>query len=246
MTFRTALSFVPLGVTLVAIMACGERSGSVPDVPEAEITADVPALDAIHEEMEPLWHEAYPAKDFAAIKELIPKFDPKLEELDEASLPGILQDKEVQWNDQKHLLFDSYEGLKTAAAADDQDAMLAFTETFHMNYEGLVRIVRPVVPELATFHQHLYGLYHYYGPGYDLEKIRRSVDAMAEAIPPLETAQLPSNLASRQDEFAAAVANLDQQVAVLQGVLDDPNRPDVEEAIENVHEAYQEVENIFN
>ena len=41
-----------------------------------------------------------------------------------------------------------------------------------MIYEGLVRIIRPPLPELEAVHQHLYGLYHYYGPGYDLEKIR--------------------------------------------------------------------------
>lgn len=245
MSPRTHLSILSLGALLLALPACGERSGSVPDVPASEITADIPALDSLHEVMSPLWHQAFPAKDYPAIQELVPRFDAKLQVLDTVQLPGILREKQSLWDEQKHLLFDSYEGLKTAAEANDEPSMLAFTETFHMNYEGLVRVIRPVVPELETFHQHLYGLYHYYGPGYDLEKIRASADAMAAALPALAAAQLPDNLSDRQDEFATAVADLGEQVTVLQEVLKDPNRPDVEEAIENVHEAYSAVESLF-
>ncbi len=245
MSPRTHLSILSLGALLLALPACGERSGSVPEVPASELAADVPALDSLHEVMSPLWHEAFPAKDYQAIQELVPQFDAKLQTLDTAQLPGILQDKQPVWDEQKHLLFDSYESLKTAAETNDEPAMLAYTETFHMNYEGLVRVIRPVVPELETFHQHLYGLYHYYGPGYDLEKIRSAADAMAADLPALEAAQLPENLSDRQDEFTAAVANLGEQVMVLQNVLKDPNRPDVEEAVENVHQAYSAVEDIF-
>ncbi len=234
-----------LPALVLALSACGPGSGSVPDVPPSEVNPDVPALDSLHTVMYPLWHEAFPARDFGAMRELIPQLDPQLLALDEATLPGILQDKQATWDDQKDLLFDSYEDLKTAAAADDEEAMLAYAEVLHMNYEGLVRIVRPVVPELETFHQHLYGLYHYYGPGYDLEKIRRSVERMAEALPPLKAVQLPANLSDRQDAFDAAVAELGDQVAALQSTLEAPDRTAVEEGIESVHTAYQKVESLF-
>jgi hypothetical protein len=240
------VSLAALAAVLVFLSACGEeRPGSVPEVPEAEITARVAELDAIHEVMQPVWHDAFPARDFEAIQEAVPEFETRLGALDAVRLPGILQDKQARWDEQKALLISSFQELKEAAEEEDEDRMLAHTEAFHMHYEGMVRIIRPVVPELEAFHQHLYGLYHYYGPGYDLEKIQRAADSMAEAIGPLHEAQLPARLADHQEHFEMAVANLGDKVAALQAALEDPRRAEVEAAIEAVHEAYEGVEGIF-
>jgi hypothetical protein len=242
----SGVSLSALAGLLLLLPACGdERPGSVPDVSEEEITARVAELEAIHEIMQPVWHEAFPARDFAAIQEAVPEFEARLAALDAVQLSGILQDKKSRWDQQKALLMASFQELKQAAEAEDEDRMLAHTEAFHMHYEGMVRIIRPVVPELEVFHQHLYGLYHHYGPGYDLEKIQRAADAMAEAIPPLQAAQLPARLTEHQAHFETAVATLGERVAALQAALVDPSRADVEAAIEAVHHAYEGVEGIF-
>jgi hypothetical protein len=243
---RTAYPLLVLAPALLCLTACAEKSGSVPEVPAAELAADVPALDAVHEFMEPLWHEAFPAKDYEAIAAAVPRFEASLSALDQAKLPGILQDKQDEWDLQKGLLTESYEGLKAATESGNQEEMLAFTEAFHMNYEGMVRIIRPVVPELEVFHRQLYAVYHYYGPGYDLEKIRVAAVAMEEAIPPLQAARLPSNLEGRQAEFDAAVTQLGKAVDTLMLTLERPNRDDVQGAIDGLHVAYEEVELIFN
>ncbi len=242
---RVVCSLLVLAPALVSLTACAEKPGSVPEVPAAELAADVPELDAVHEFMSPLWHDAFPAKDYEAIAAAVPQFETSLSALDAAALPGILQDKQARWDEQKLLLMESYEGLKAAVEAGSQDEILAFTEAFHMNYEGMVRIIRPVLPELEAFHQHLYGLYHYYGPGYDLEKIRGAATEMAGAIPPLQAAQLPANLASHQAHFEMAVTELGEAVGALVATLDSPSRADVDTAIDAVHTAYEEVEGIF-
>jgi hypothetical protein len=175
----------------------------------------------------------------------VPQFQEGLTALGAAGLPGILQDKQADWESGIERLFQSYQTLRGAVDAGNEDEMLANTEAFHMNYEGLVRIIRPVVPELEAFHQHLYGLYHYYGPGYDLEKIQGAAEAMAEAVPPLQAAQLPERLAEHQESFGAAVSSLGDQVALLLAALQDPDRDQVEAAIEGVHSAYEAVEAIF-
>jgi hypothetical protein len=231
---------------LLTLAACQERSGSVPEVPEEEMVSQVPELDAVHDVMVPLWHEAFPARDTEAILGAIPEFETLLADLDTAELPGILQDKAPRWNEQKTLLLESFQGLKEAAESGSEEGILAFAEALHMNYEGLVRIIRPLVPELDVFHRHLYGLYHYYGPGYDLEKIARSADAMAESIPPLQEATLPDRLSSRQADFDTAVAEMGTRVAALQAALENPSREGITTAINEVHEAYSEVEAIFD
>lgn len=246
MSFRSLLSGALVPALPVLLWACAQESGSVPEVPAAEVTAEVPELDAVHEVMAPMWHDAFPARDITAIQGAVSDFEPLLNALDEAPLPGILQDKQARWDEQKALLWESFQGLKAAAAAGNEDQILAYAETFHMNYEGMVRIIRPVVPELDAFHQHLYGLYHYYGPGYDLEKIQSSAEAMAAAVPPLQAAQLPDRLSQRQEEFEAAVVALGDNVATLLIVLENPTKEEVEAAIEAVHSAYEAVEGLFD
>jgi hypothetical protein len=245
---RTGVLFPSFALTtaLVLLSACGEKPGSVPEVPATELAADVPELDAVHEFMSPLWHDAFPAQDYEAIAAAVPQFEASLAALDGAELPGILQDKQTQWDEQKQLLMESFDGLKAAVAAGNQDEILAFTEVFHMNYEGMVRIIRPVLPELETFHQHLYGLYHYYGPGYDVEKIRSAATEMAAAIPPLQAAELPANLAEHQAHFEMLVTQLGEAVGGLIATLENPSRADVDAAIDAVHVAYEEVEGIFD
>jgi hypothetical protein len=228
------------------LTGCEEEYGSVPEVPAEEVTPSVAELDAVHEVMEPMWHQAFPAQDFAAIQASVQAFEPLLLELDAAPLPGILQDKEPAWEDGMARLLEAFQDLKAAAAQGDEEGMLGAAEIFHMSYEGMVRIIRPVVPELDAFHRHLYGLHHYYGPAYDLDKILQAANEMGEAIPPLLEAQLPARLADRQAEFDSAVGELGGKVAILIMALEDPNRDEVEAAIAAVHEAYQATEAIFD
>ena len=237
---------LPLAAAVISLSACAEKPGSVPEVPAEEILPEVAELDAVHEVMAPMWHEAFPGRDIAAIQASVPEFEPLLLGLESAALPGILQDKQGEWDDGKSRLMAAFQGLKAAAEAGDEEGILAAAEAFHMSYEGMVRIIRPVVPELDAFHRYLYGVYHYYGPGYDLERIREQADQMAAALPPLQAADLPSRLEDKQREFESLVAELGGQLAILLMALEDPTREDVEAAIESVHTAYQAVEAIFD
>lgn len=242
---RFAVVFA-LAALPVFFAACAEESGSVPEVPEAELAGDVPELSAVHEFMQPLWHDAFPNRDFEKIQELVPEFEPTLAALAEVELTGILQDKQEEWAEGKANLMAAFEGLKGAAEAGNEEEMLGYAETFHMGYEGLVRLIRPIVPELEVVHQHLYGIYHYYGPGYDLEKIGNTAREMEAAIPALQAAELPSRLADHQEEFDAGVVRLDEAVNALLATLEDPSRDAVEADIEAVHSAYAAIEGIFD
>jgi hypothetical protein len=245
MRIRTFLPIAAIASSFFGLTACAEESGSVPEVPAEELVAEVAELGAVHEFMRPLWHDAFPAKDYELIQELVPQLQPTVEALGDVELPGILQDKQAGWDEGRANLVNAFEGLKAAAEAGNEEDMLGYAETFHMAYEGLVRLIRPPLPELDEVHEHLYGLFHYYGPGYDLEKIRVAATNMAAAIPALQAAELPERLADRQADFEAGVAEMAEAVEALMGTLDDPSRADVEAAVEAVHSAYANVEGIF-
>ncbi len=247
-----ALMILALGAAFDARMALAQEPAAAKapahaaDIDQDEISAKVPALSALHKVVYPLWHEAYPAKDYAMIKTLLPQMDTLVTELDKAPLPGILREKKEAWEAGKASLKSTLEGLKTAAKADNQEEMLKMTEAFHAGYERLVRTVRPVVSELEAFHQELYKLYHYYTPAYDLEKIRGAAAAMTEKLGALKAAQLPKRLADRQEEFKADVSKLEAAVAELNATVKTDAKEKVTAAVEKVHAAYQETEKLFD
>ncbi len=129
------------------------------EISQEETTASVPALNDLHEVIYQMWHSAFPEKDYALIKELLPQLASLTEKLDQAELPGILRDKKEQWDEGKGTIKTTLDNLHKAVDADNKEDMLSQVEAFHSSYERLVRTISPVVPELEAFHQELYKLY---------------------------------------------------------------------------------------
>ncbi|MDD4856822.1 MAG: hypothetical protein PHD74_01805 [Candidatus Krumholzibacteria bacterium] len=225
--------------------AAGEKGAAPAEITQEELTASVPALGELHEVVYPLWHSAYAEKDFSLIKELLPRADTLVANLDAAELPGILRDKQEAWGEGKANLKAALQKLHDAANTENTEEMLAQTEAFHAAYEQLVRTVRPVVPELEAFHQDLYRLYHYDAPAYDLAQIRAGAAAMLEKMPALKAAQLPKRLAERQADFVAAVQELETAVNELAETVKVDEKAKVQAAVEKVHAAYQQAEKLF-
>ena len=46
----------------------------------------------------PLWHEAWPKKDFKMMKDLLPQARAGVAKVAEARLPGILREKQAAWD----------------------------------------------------------------------------------------------------------------------------------------------------
>ena len=138
------------------------------------------------------------------------------------------------------------DSLKQAVETGNRQEMLNQTEAFHAGFERLMRIVRPVIPELDDFHKEMYKLYHYSAPNYDLEAIRSNVMAMQEKLLPLKEAPLPKRLADREDEFETAVIKLEAAVNELAEVMKDDDKDKILEAVEKAHTAYQKTEHIFD
>jgi hypothetical protein len=229
-----------------------ETTAKKPSAPAAkeinddEITATVPALRDLHKVVYPLWHNAYPEKDYDTIKSLLPQMDTLVTALDKAKLPGILREKQDAWDEGKANLKATLEKLHAAAKADDQEGILKASEAFHAGYERLVRTIRPVVPELEAFHQELYKLYHYYMPDYDLAKIREAAAAMTDKMSALKAAQLPKRLADRQEEFGADVKELDAAMDELNATVKTDAKDKIQAAVDKVHTAYQKTEKMFD
>ncbi len=217
-----------------------------PEISQEELKAAVPELMELHEVVYPLWHSAYPEKDYALIKELLPQAEALTAKLDAAKLPGILRDKQEAWDKGKEFLKSALDNLKKAVQSDDKDEMLKQVEAFHTGFERLARTVFPVVDELEAFHQELYKLYHYYAPSYDLEGIRTALRAMKDKLPPLKQVQLPGRLAEKQVEFNSSIQELESAVNELAEAVKKEIKKAILESVEKVHTVYQKTQSIFS
>ena len=252
MKFREYLFIVFLGMACVFLLFACQQEESVqadevkPEMSEGELDAEVSALHDLHGVVYPLWHDAYPEKDYALIKELLPEADSLTQQLDEAELPGILRDKKPDWDRGKDNLKNSLQALHRATDENNQDEMLTQVEAFHSAFERLVRIIRPMVPELEAFHQEMYKLYHYYMPNYELDNIRLAVTAMQEKLLPLKEVQLPQRLAEKQDQFDISVQELETHLNSLSEAIKQNDKGLIKDAVEKVHTAYQKTESVFD
>lgn len=217
-----------------------------PEISQEELKAAVPELIDLHDVVYPLWHSAYPEKDFALIKELLPQAEALTAKLDAAKLPGILRDKQEAWDQGKEFLRSALNNLKRAVQSDNKDEMLKQVEAFHAGFERLARTVFPVVDELEAFHQELYKLYHYYAPSYDLEGIRTAIRAMEDKLPPLKQVQLPGLLAEKQVEFNNSIQELESAVNELAEAVKKEIKKAILESVEKVHTVYQKTQSIFS
>jgi hypothetical protein len=241
-----------LGIACIFMLYSCQQEESVQveevgaEISDEELDADVPALHDLHGVVYPLWHDAFPDNDYALIKELLPEADSLTQKLDEAELPGILRDIKPEWEKGKENLKKSLQDLHRAVEENNQEDMLNQVEAFHSAFEKLVRLIRPVVPELEAFHQEMYKLYHYYMPNYELTNIRMAVVAMQQKLEPLIAVQLPQRLAEKQEQFDTAVQELGRHLFNLSEIVRQGDKDSIKDAVEKVHTAYQKTEAVFD
>jgi hypothetical protein len=216
----------------------------------AEIRSTVPALQAYHAVIFPLWHTAWPNKDTAMMARLLPDVIRGADSIRGATLPGILRDKKPAWEAGVRKLDTTVTAYRIAVEAQNRENLMAAAEQLHSRYEALVRIVRPVLKEIEAFHSVLYMLYHYYWPDGDMPNIRQSALALNEKMSGLDSAALPKRLETRSETFARARADLRRAVQSLQDLVirksGTPSAEDLKAAVTRVHNHYQALEKAFD
>jgi len=188
---------------LIALLAVWAPAAAEQVPPEMQ--AQVPELWKFHEVIYQLWHKAWPEKDYAKMKKLLPRVRTGVQAVAEADLPGILRDKRPKWEEGVEALKGSLSRYEGAIATGDKQGMLDATEELHARFEQLVRIIRPATKEIDAYHVELYKVYHYHLPGKDLEGLRETSEAMVERCVDLESANLPRRLVLR---FTSSMTNL--------------------------------------
>jgi len=230
------------GLILVAAAVAGPALAQQP----GETETRVPELSAFHEIIYPMWHTAWPARDTTMLRELWPDIQKHVAAIGQAELPGILRDKQEVWKLGLQRLEAAARAYGAALEGGTADDKLAAAEEMHSAFEGLVRAIRPVMPELAQFHAVLYRIYHYHLPNKDREALLEAMPELTAEMDTLKSAALPTRLADHRKKFDRARANLAREVRKVAKAVPNADWPATEKSIEAMHSAYQAVEKVFD
>jgi hypothetical protein len=215
------------------------------DVDSSEIKAEVPALDNFHDIIYPIWHVAYPSKDYAALRSYVDGVDSESQKIYGAKLPGILRDKQEMWEKGVDEFKVAVEEYKKIAAEKDDTMLMKAAENLHSKYESLVHIVHPVIPELDQFHQVLYMIYHKYLPQEDYNQINLDSDELVKRAEALTKVKLNGDDEKLQKRFEDYSTRLLHSSEKLREQLKSSDYQMVKYGVDDVHNLYQKIEALF-
>lgn len=205
----------------------------------------VPELDDFHEVIHPIWHIAYPSKDYDALKKYVEKVNIKAKKIYSATLPGIQREKQLKWNEGIMQFQSAAEDYNKYATSEDNEGLLKAAENLHTKYEMLVRIIRPVLKKIDEFHKTLYVVYHDYLPNKNYKKLEKVTNTLIKNAEAITKAMLPTRLESKKDAFTLAAADLLISTRDLKKKIKANNKDSIDIAVENMHTKYQNLEAIF-
>jgi hypothetical protein len=212
-----------------------------------EVNSEVKELTEFHDVIYQIWHTAWPEKNVQLLKQLLPDVEKGYAKVKDAKLPGILRDKKDKWEEGLKKFGESVAAYKDAAGKDDAQIFLNAAEKLHAEYEGLVRVIKPVLKEVDAFHQELYLMYHYYSPNFELEKIKASAAILKTRVDAMMSAKLSKRLEPRQEKFDAARNNLKTAVDKLDEIVaKSTDKKEITDAIDAMHSRYGELEKVFD
>ena len=210
-----------------------------------DAVASVPELDAFHEVIHAIWHDAWPQKDMALLRRLQPEVANGVSKIAAARLPGILEAKNDLWGQGIRNLRDVADEYSNATVGKDDERLLAAAENLHARFEFLMRAVRPPLPELGEFHAALYMLERHYLPEGQTEKIREIAAELQHRMSALNGVTLPERLQDIDDDFRVARDILSGSINSLISSAQADDMATVRAALESVKSCYQKLEGVF-
>ncbi|MCJ7526280.1 MAG: hypothetical protein MUP71_13815 [Candidatus Aminicenantes bacterium] len=215
-------------------------------MPDPDTESTVPELIDFHDIIYPIWHTAFPAKDYKALRGFVTEINEQAAKINAAALPGILRDKKQVWETGLAEFNQAVKTYGSAATGSDDQALLDAAELLHSRFEMLVRAIRPVAREVDAYHKVLYVVYHKYLPEKKYAEIRSVAADMVAKAEAVTRATLSKRLAAKTEAFQAAAAKLLAETMALEAAGKAGLEKDIPLLVDKVHSAYQALEKVFD
>jgi hypothetical protein len=217
--------------TLMVFSSCQQQE-------QSQAKLEITELEEMHHFIHPMWHDAYPNKDSEQLKALYPDLEQQFKKLQDATFPEEWEDKKMHWQGGVKQMEKTLGEYKSALDQNDKEGLLTAAKKLHDNFESLMMIVNPPIPELDNFHKTLYHVYHDYLPNQDWQKLKAAMPEFEEKARALKEAKLPRWMADQEETFKSACDQLEMAVKNLSSLKDSKDHGALSAAVEAVHEAY--------
>jgi hypothetical protein len=211
-----------------------------------DISSEIKELDNLHEIIYPIWHNAYPVKDYAALRSYLPEVNKLSDNLFSANLPGILRDKQKKWDDGITELKKAVADYNESVKSSDEEALLKAAENLHSKYEMMVRIIRPVLKEVDEFHKVLYIVYHKDLPEKNYAAIKSASKEFVIKAEAITKAKLSKRFENKTYEFKVAASDLLTAAQEFEKTCSNESNQNINVAVNKLHSKYQVLEKIFD
>lgn len=216
------------------------------EIDSVETSYDVPELFEFHKVIYPIWHTAYPEKDYEMLKGFVDEVNEGSAKIIAVELPGILRDKKERWNEGIERLKSSVQKYNSSAASGNNDELLKAAEELHTDFEFLVRVIRPVTKNVEEFHKLLYAYYHYYLPEKNYEAIKENASDLQALAGNIMNDDLPKWISDKQEEYELKAEGLYNASEELNKKSESVSDEELEQLVEKVHTKYMELEAVFD
>jgi len=211
-----------------------------------EVNSSIAELSDFHDIIYPIWHTAYPEKDYQALRSYKDEVNVKAEKLLAVKkLPGILREKQEKWDEGLKVFKLTVDNYNAAVDGKDDQVLLDAAEELHAKYEMLVRTIRPVLKEVDAFHQVLYVVYHKDLPSKDFNAISEKSGEFVTKAEAITQAKLSKRLESRTEKFKEASSDLLNAAKELEKIIKSGKDEEISSAVEMMHTKYQKLEAVF-
>ena len=212
----------------------------------SEINSEVKELYNFHEIIYPIWHTAYPEKDYKALRSFLPEVNKLAGDLYSAKLPGILRDKQEKWDNGITEFKNAVAEYNESAKGSDDEELLKAAENLHAKYEMMARIIRPVLKEVEEFHKVLYIVYHKDLADKNFDAIKTASKQFITKADAITKAKLSRRLENKTYKFKLAASDLLNAAQELEKVCNEGSNQEINVAVNKLHSKYQVLEKIFD
>lgn len=213
---------------------------------DSSINSSIPELSDLHDVIHPMWHDAYPNKDFNTFRHLLPLINTSAEKIYKVHLPPLLSERKDDWDNGVERFHNSVIKYNHAIEENDEDKLLEAADELHSNYETLVRIVTPATKEIDDFHKMFFKIYNQYLPNEDSDRLNKAIDNLVPLADKLMNSPLPDWASDKKDEFILYADKLYLSTLDLRSLKN--SNADIDEigkGLENVHAIYKKLESLF-
>ena len=180
--------------------------------------------------------------DLAAAKDTLSLLTKKFAAIKAAEIPARLAENSEKVQSQVDALSTSLDELKTALTQPDlaqiDSTILEKFDTAHKNFGRLGGLLRLKIPELVSFHDVLYTLWHDYYSNDQIDSIKAIVPQFKEKAAALNAIQWPDVLAGDADKLNEKIKDLQQSVDDLEAACQGDDAEAIMKASEVLHEKY--------